>query len=51
MLKIAHKPNRNKIAEVIDKYQSGDIKNYKTALNADVALAVPSASTPKKVTD
>ena len=47
VLKIAHKPNKDKIRHVIFTYEKGNINNFKTALNAVVALAVPSASTPK----
>ena len=51
LLKIAHQPNKHKIMEVIDRYKAGDINNYRTAENAVAALAFPSASTPKRVTD
>jgi hypothetical protein len=51
VLKIARKPTKDKIRHAIFTYEKGNIKNFKTALNAVVALAVPPASTPKKVSE
>ena len=51
MSKYAHKPNRDMIKEGIDGYEKCEIKNFKTALNAAVALALPMANTPQKVTE
>ena len=51
LLKTAYKPNIDDIRFVISLYEKGDIKQYRTAENAVVALAFPSASTPNKVSE
>ena len=43
----APRDNRNRIQEVIDRYESRQINNYKTAQNAALALMMPSMHKPQ----
>ena len=45
----APRNNRNRIQEVIDRYESRQINNYKTAQNAALALMIPSMHQPRDV--
>ena len=45
----APRNNRNRIQEVIDRYESRQINNYKTAQNAALALMMPSMHKPQHV--
>ena len=45
----APRNNRNRIQEVIDRYESRQINNYKTAQNAALALMMPSMHKPRDV--
>ena len=45
----APRNNRNRIQEVIDRYESHQINNFKTAQNAALALMMPSMHKPQDV--